>query len=139
MNEDVSDEEAELDRSMEPEADGAIPSKRSSAAGNTKRRIKIVFEEEGEPPEDVEATVAATLDVWELRTEKWQLHSEIGPNIHAEEKHAGSRPWLSLLNPPNVDWESRWPDIDVAALRAVLTSEENMKWSTTRLSCAGRV
>ena len=78
-----------------------------------------MFEEEGEPPEEVEATVAATLDVWEARREHWQLHSEAGPNIHPEEQHAGARPWLSLMNPPDVDWESRWPDIDVAALRAL--------------------
>ncbi len=30
-----------------------------------------------------------------------------------------ARPWLSLLNPPYVDLSSRWPDSDVAALRAL--------------------
>ena len=83
----------------------------------TKKRKRT--EDDGEPPDDaIEDDQAASLDPWaSAHREKWQKHSELGPNLHPVGNNIAPKPWMPNINPPDFDWCSRWPDIDVEKLR----------------------
>ena len=85
-----------------------------------KKRKKT--DEDGEPPDDtMDDDQAASLDPWtKTQREKWQQHSELGPNLMPQGTNLAPKPWMPNINPVDFDWCARWPDIDVEQLRAKL-------------------
>ena len=87
-------------------------------------------EDDGEPPDEaIEEDQTASLDPWSsTHREKWQRHSELGPNLAPVGNSTAPKPWMPNINPPEFDWCSRWPDIDVETLRAQLN-----RWRATEI------
>ena len=94
----------------------------------TKKRQRT--EDDGEPPDEaIEEDQTASLDPWtSTHREKWQRHSELGPNLAPVGNSTAPKPWMPNINPPEFDWCSRWPDIDVETLRANLN-----RWRPTEI------
>ena len=136
LNRRGDDDDASSDSSEPDEADdGARPNDgdapvvgdRPKPARRPRRRV--VFEpEDGEPPEDAAEEAATTLDLWQNPARPaWQLHSELGPNLNPVglASHDSDAPWLRNTNPPGFDWQNRWLDIDVEALRQLMDDRKD--------------
>ena len=83
-------------------------------------KVKYVFDDDGEPPEDEAEKAATTLDPWAKSRDTWQLHSECGPNVNPTATASEAHPWMKHVNPPDFRWDKRWSDVSVAELRRLL-------------------
>ena len=85
--------------------------------------------EPGEPQDEDDDTKAETsLDPWSSQyREKWQQHSEMGPNLNPKGATTATKPWIPNINPVDFDWCNRWLDVDVDALRAELLKRKDVE------------
>ena len=76
---------------------------------------------------DPEEEGATTLDPWTASGRApWEKHSEMGPNLRPLPSAPEAAPWMPNINPPDYNWDARWLDIDVSALRSLMDVRRDM-------------
>ena len=53
-------------------------------------------------------------------------HNEMGPNLRPLPSAPDAAPWMPNINPPDYNWDARWLDIDVSALRSLMDERRDM-------------
>ena len=50
----------------------------------------------------------------------------MGPNLGPLPSAPDAAPWMPNINPPDYNWDARWLDIDVSALRSLMDERRDM-------------
>ena len=50
----------------------------------------------------------------------------MGPNLRPLPSAPDAAPWMPNINPPDYNWDARWLDIDVSALRSLMDERRDM-------------